>query len=796
MRHTFPPPFDIARSRRCGAQAPRRDLLLVMWAVACGVSFGVACPSNREAGQNAERNADGAADAGGSRAAMSSITGLSPRSTSNAFATPLLVFGRGLAAGQRLRLGAPCSMEVPLVVDDVLHAHALVPAGLQIPAAATEAVCLVSLVSEQGEAQGDALDLAVVNDMNFVDVHDLVATPDLGIVATASTTTDELLFLDRASGTVSRVAVGDGPAALARAELDGRFVVVVAHQFSPQLHLVDLRPGPDGARTTRILPGPAHARAVLVRDKVVYVAEHARDTLVAVDLETGRVRWTTPVDPNPGALAFTTAGEKIAVGSLVAGEVQLISLQDGTSSRGIAPRPGVRILGGHTEAFADDVMGGKGVRALAAGDGALFVASTGPNIGPNDKKMEVSGVGGVGVIDVKSATYPRHLAFDFGVAQALALDARRGRLYVADIAEGLVHVVDARALLGKDEPKARRAWLGSTPLPVPEGFPLVRDVADFGGPNRRRAGVEVHTGPSALALSQDGKNLAVLERFTGRITFLDVTGELPRVRDSHAVFDPLVQRDRRLGQVLYFADLGRTGMSCDACHLEGHSEGVFFTKTGMMRIWRSTTNRGVRDTPPYFNPPAHPTVEDMAAYVGSRNRFQNPPMSPSEVEQLSTFVRSYTTLPNPFRDATGGMLPDLELTDGRHGRPDAGRVIFEARCAGCHPPPLFSTDQDETTRRRFQKVGTPLAMDLRVSQQDTSFVVRTPPSLVGAWDVWPMLLTGAAGYRVSAEGPWLEVADRAPIRAVLERYSPRPHGDAMSLSEEERRDLEAYVLSL
>ena len=122
--------------------------------------------------------------------------------------------------------------------------------------------------------------------------------------------------------------------------------------------------------------------------------------------------------------------------------------------------------------------------------------------------------------------------------------------------------------------------------------------------------------------------------------------------------------------------------------------------------------------------------------------------------------------------------------------------MFEGRCAGCHPAPMFSTDQDEKTRRRFMKVGTPPQLDIRVDQQDVSFVHRTPPSLVGAWDGWPMLLSAAAGFKVSSEGPYLEAADHSALRAVLDRYSPRTHGDAMGLSPEQRADLEAYVQSL
>ncbi len=769
-------------------------LLVAAAATAGAIGAGAGCHPAKRA----------APDAGPPPAAVT-LTGVGPRSTSNETDEPLLLYGRGLRAGLKLHLGAPFERDLPLVVEDATHAHALLPAGLKLPDAAAEATAELSLVDDKGAAAGDAVELTVVNDTGFVDVTGLVVVD--GFAFTASPTTDELFALDLQSGAVARVRVGDGPWALAPAGDD----VAVVHRYAASLELVAARPGTDGRRAVRTLPGPAYAHAVVVDNGVAYIGEHARDTLWAVDLKTGAVKWRVPVGPNPQGIAV--AGDRIAIGSVLDGEVQLVSEKDGAVSRGVAPRPGVELLGGHTEPWAKDVMGGKGVRALVYDTKAkrLFVASAGPNVGPNPDHMGVSPTGGVGVIDPATLRYTRHLARNFGVDEALALDQKRGRLYAADIAEGLIHVVDARALVDKDAKKAREAWLGAVALPPPEGFPTFRPAADFakdgldftaeaappkvGDDVERRAGIEVHAGPAALALSADAKTLYVLERFTGRVTALDVSGDKPTVTRSWPLFDPLVQKDRRLGEVIFYADLGRTGMSCDVCHHDGSSEGVFFTKTGMERIWRSPTVRGTRDTPPYFNPPAHPTLEDTVSYVGSNNRFQNPKMSPDEVKRLALYARSLTTWRNPFRARDGGFVDALALDGGATGHPDKGRSIFEGRCAGCHPAPLYATDQDEKTRRRFMRLDTPQALPLRVEQQNTSFDRRTPPSLVGAWDVWPMLLSASAGFSVK-DGDHLEATDHDPVRAVLERYSGRSHGDAMSLSPEARADLEAFVLSL
>jgi hypothetical protein len=68
------------------------------------------------------------------------------------------------------------------------------------------------------------------------------------------------------------------------------------------------------------------------------------------------------------------------------------------------------------------------------------------------------------------------------------------------------------------------------------------------------------------------------------------------------------------------------------------------------------------------------------------------------------------------------------------------------------------------------------------------------PSLVGAWDVFPMLTTGLAGFR--EENGRAVPSDRVPLRAMIDRYSAPPHGNAAALDAQEKADLLAYLLTL
>ncbi|WP_375771152.1 MtsA protein [Archangium gephyra] len=714
------------------------------------------------------------------------LDAVGPRLTSNQTSQPLAIHGEGLVPGLRLVLGPPLSRELPLSVVDARHAYTRLPADLEMAAEQVQAVVTVRLagppdVTPEGEAR-----LTVVNDTAFADLTAMVRSPDGRTLFIASPPTDTVFALDVASGRVEPLAAGDGPSALDTYEdAQGRPWLAVAHLWTGALHLYALdAPG----SAPRVLPAPAGALGLSVDGArgVAFVAEHVRDEVHALSLEDGHAVWRTKVDPNPRALARWKG--LLAVGSLQTGQVELLRREDGVPVATVVPKPGVRILGGGTERFSGQVMGGKAARGLVGSEklGRLFLASLGPNVGPNAERMEVSPNGGVAELDPERGEVVRHRGFGAGITEGLALDEEAGLLYAADVGLGRVRVLDARRL----------EVLQEVPMPLPEGTPLVRPEADFG--TAGRAGVELHAGPRALVLAPDGRTLHVLNRHTGTVAVVDVSearAGRARVVRQWPVTRMGTQAKRRLGQVLYYADLGRTAMSCDACHLEGHTGGVFFEKTRPMRIYRSTTVLGSRDTPPYFTPASTHSLAETMRTVGSRNRFHKPSLTEAEVEALTLYVSLLPTPPNPFRDEHGVPLETVELPDGRRGSPARGREIFEGKggCTGCHPAPLFTLDQDPRTRGRYLEVGTPNALPLRLEQQDL-VPGAAPPSLVGAWDIWPMLSSGAAGFEVR-EGNRLAVGTRFPLRAVVDMSGPA-HGNMKALSPGEQDDLLAWLLTL
>jgi hypothetical protein len=727
-------------------------------------------------------------DAGSAASALRTV---GPRLISNATSTPLTISGEGLTRATTLRLGPPASRELPLTVLDDRHAFARLPGGLEL-GPAPEVVIEATLAGGAGRAE-----LRLINDTRFPDLVAMAGTTDERTLGVVSTTEDTIYLVDRATKQVTKVAVGDGPTAVAAWGASG---LLVAHLFSAELVLVDTAVTPPAVSR---VPAPANASALLVDGDTVFLAEQARDTVSALDAKAGfKERWRTPVAPNPRALASTPAG--LAVGSLQTGEVELLDAATGQVLGVTQPGPGTSIVGGTTAKYAPYVMNGKAPRALVASKklGRLFLSSIGPNIGPNPDKMEVSMNGGVASLALPARgakgafAWQRHLGFGAGVTEALALDDTAGLLYATDVSLGLVRVLDAKRL-AKSDADAAKALVQELALAPPERFPLLRPAEDFNV--NGRAGPALHSGPKALVLSADRATLFVLNRFTGTIAALDVKDAAKgraRWAGQWSVTDVLGQKTRRLGQVAYFADLGRTAMSCDACHLEGHGEGVLFEKTMPLRIYRSTTVRGSRETPPYFTPASTHSMGETAKVVGTRNRYQNPVMSPEEIEALTLYASLIPTLPNPFVEPSGAPADALTLPDGKTGSPRRGLALFEGKadCARCHPPPQYTLDQDHDTRGQYIDVGTPRFMPLRPQWQDTRFEGFGTPALVGAWDVFPMLTTGLAGLAVQGDGG-VVVDDRFPLRAAVERWAPT-HGRADLLTPAERDDLLAFVLSL
>lgn len=738
--------------------------------------------------------------AGCSRCGPPHLDAVGPRIVSNQTAYPVMLYGDRFTEGMKLQLGPPYSATLPCTLVDKTHATALLPATRSFALGGqSEAAASARLLTAQGQPGEGEVKVTVIDDVGFPQPTGLVAASDGQRAFVVSPTTDEVWVYHLDGAPVERIPVGDGPRALALFGSGPGERLAVVHDFSDELRLLDT--GDPKARQT-VVPVRAGGLGLTTdpaRPLSVFIANHRSNTVQVVTLPSGAV-VELEVGVRPRALAVIDGGRAIAVANAGSGDVSLLSTAPplGPEVARIQPRPGTSIVGGHTEKWAQYVVGGRQPRALAWSQvqKRLFVASAGVNLGPNPDKLEISTNGGIGVVDPATGKWVRHVSILAGVPQSLALDDARGLLYAADLSRGLLTVLDTRRLAESDE-DARTAVLASLPLPPAPGAPHILDHAQLG--QGRRAGVEVLSGPESIALVPGGETVLVLSRFDGSLTQVDVRDprnpKLLRTWPGPAA-PAQPQTLRRAGELLYYTDVGRSSMSCDACHPGGHDDGVFYAKTHPLRFYRSSTLRAIRETPPYFFPGGFPSLEVTGHVVMGRNRLHNPDPTQAEVRALSIYQAALTPLPNPFLNADGSLPEKVTLPDGRAGNPRKGLATFETKagCRLCHPAPHFTLDQSPERRGQSFEVGTPVTLDLHPEWQELQPGGHQVPSLTGAWDEFPLLASGAGGLAVK-DGAVVPTT-RFPLRTVLEWQGDHKHGNARLLSAEEKDDLLAYLLTL
>ena len=230
---------------------------------------------------------------------------------------------------------------------------------------------------------------------------------------------------------------------------------------------------------------------------------------------------------------------------------------------------------------------------------------------------------------------------------------------------------------------------------------------------------------------------------------------------------------RRRGEILFnsAALCFQRQFSCASCHPEGHTTGLSWDleDDGLGNVKNIRSFRGVAGTAPF-------RWQGEAAEVGANEcgptitlAMRGSPLSLEDLKALESFVLSVPLVPNPYRQ------PDGSLSEAAR----RGKALFEGKagCIKCHSGPKF-------TNRKRRDVGTgagrysPLKLPSGRTLYPTQFDV---PQLVGIWDSPPYLHDGRA----------------KTLLEVLTKYNPDDkHGKTSALSDEQLRDLVAYLLSL
>lgn len=268
-------------------------------------------------------------------------------------------------------------------------------------------------------------------------------------------------------------------------------------------------------------------------------------------------------------------------------------------------------------------------------------------------------------------------------------------------------------------------------------------------------------GPRGIAISPDGKQMAVSMYFSNQVLLLDPNDG--RVISSIAMGpERPVDAVRRGDMVFHDATYSfQHWLSCATCHPnEGRADGMNWDMPND-GIGNPKNNKSLLLA--HLTPPAMAIGirEDMDAAAAAGFRFAQRVPPEEDLNAVRAYIRSLKPLPSPYRLANG------ELSD----KAKRGKAIFESEkthCANCHNGEVF------TNLKKFN-VGTQGTLDHKEHEAfDT-------PTLIEIWRTAPYLHDGRA----------------VTLQEVLTTFNPQDkHGGTSHLSKEEIDELVEYLLSL
>jgi YVTN family beta-propeller protein len=265
-------------------------------------------------------------------------------------------------------------------------------------------------------------------------------------------------------------------------------------------------------------------------------------------------------------------------------------------------------------------------------------------------------------------------------------------------------------------------------------------------------------GPRGLAVTPDGKLLAVALYFSGSVVFVD-TATLRVVRSVPIGRQPAADAVRRGEMIFHDATYCfERWLSCSTCHPDGRADGLNWDlmndgignpKNTRSLVW---ANR----TPPMMSLGQRADMPTAAAAGFKFLLFQEP--KADRLRDAEAYLRSLAPEPSPF------------LVDGHLStKARRGQTIFRdprVGCADCHPAPLY-------TDRRMHAVGTRVPPD-ESPRFDT-------PTLVELWRTAPYLHHGRAATL---------------LQVLTTMNSDDHHGRTSHLSRNEMKALVEYLQSL
>lgn len=572
---------------------------------------------------------------------------------------------------------------------------------------------------------------------------DVAFAPDGKTLAVTDATTPAVVLIDPATRTILRTVKLAGPPAGLAWAADGKRLFAAESGASS---IAEVDPA-NGSISRRLSTGRyPRGLAVVPRRQLLLAADWGLDKLTVIDLATGATKANLTVGRQPTAVAITPDESLALVSNMIpatastapdtATEVSVIDLQT------LQAKPPIRLPLGSTDT--------RGIAISGDGRTAFVVHTLGRfNLPTTQLDRGWVNTNALTIIDVPASKITATVLLDQvmdGAADpwGIALDPSGVRMFVSLSGVHQLAVIDLERLpeILKETPEL-----------------LVNDLAALYRHNLIRRLDMPAQGPRGLAVSPDGKLVAVAGFFSGNVVLTDINGANPAALPLGPQEPPHLARQ---GEAI-FHDAGRCfqrWLSCASCHPGTRADGLNWDllNDGLGNPKNARSLVFSDRTPPLMS---HGVRDDLGACVRAgfvHILFTEPKVQ--DVEAVTAYLKSLKPVVSPYRKADGS------LTDAAQ----RGEKIYNdplVACGKCHPGPLL-------TDLGMYDVGTSRPFDRGALRFDTT-------SLVELWRTPPYLHDGSA----------------VTIRQVLvEENRGDKHGVTSKLTPAQIDDLVAYLQSL
>ena len=486
--------------------------------------------------------------------------------------------------------------------------------------------------------------------------------------------------------------------------------------------------------------------AIAANRNLLLACDYGNDQLIAIDPITGETIARIPVGRQPMHVAVTPDESLAIVSNLIpataatapdhATEVSMVDLTT------LAVRSAVVLPTGSTNARCI-AIDGKGAHAYVAHTLGRFHLPT------TQLDRGWVNTNALSVIDLqtgkRSATVLLDRVMD-GAADpwGVALHPQGKKLYITLSGVHQLAAIDLERL---------HAMIGSDP------DAYANDLAALHREKIMRRVDLPAKGPRGIAVTPDGRSLAVAGYFSGNVVMLDAGVENPVPISLGPQPEPDIVRRGEIA----FHDANRCfqrWLSCATCHPGARSDGLNWDllNDGIGNPKNTRTMLLSHATPPVMSLGVRDKMETAVRAGFIHIQFTQP--EPGEVEAVNAYLKSLEPATSPHRKPDGSLTASAARGEAIFHRESTG-------CAECHPAPLF-------TDLAMSDVGTSTSRDRGTSAYDT-------PALVEAWRNPPYLHDGRA----------------ATLREIFTKHNADDaHGVTGTLTPAELADLIEYLLSL